>query len=566
MRHKKWLFLFLILILASILRLYQLGKTPISLEWDEVSWGYDAYSLLKTGRDQYGNFLPLAIRSLDDYKPPVYEYLTIPSVALFGLNSFSTRFPSTASGIIAVLAIYFLAYLIISQIPTLAKNTMKISLMASFLMAISPWHLQLSRAAFEMNVSVCIPILSVVTFLYGLKNSKYLIISAILFGLDLFVYQSTRVVSPLLLLSLIILFHRFLNKKNLISFLLIYGIFILIFIPVFTSKDNQIRFKATNIFTPGARYLDEKDLEAISLDKRIYDKQIGYELAGKIFHNQRLKYLDYDTIKKSFGKYLSNFGFEFLFIKGDVPLHHAPGFGLLYIIEFPLIVIGSLYLLFKGLNRYSLIILLWVLFVPIPDAVTREAPQAVRTELFVPMFELLGALGLLILSRLVLKESRILYLVFVIVISTLFFINHSNYLHQYYIHTNYELSKNWLYGRKEAAVFTEEVKNNYDKIIVSLSVDRPYIFWLFYTQYPPEKYLREGGTISGGFLDEKNHFDKYEFRKFSSIDITQKQKILLVGSPNSTFMEDKFPLNSKVLKTIYYLDGTEAIRIAELNT
>ena len=72
--YKHKYLLFLIIILALILRFYQLGRTPVSLEWDEVAIGYDAYSILKTGRDQYGKFLPLTFRSLDDYKPPIYEY------------------------------------------------------------------------------------------------------------------------------------------------------------------------------------------------------------------------------------------------------------------------------------------------------------------------------------------------------------------------------------------------------------------------------------------------------------------------------------------------------------
>ena len=106
---KGFVFLGVITILAAILRLYQLGKIPLSLEWDEVALGYDAYSILKTGRDQFGQFLPVTFRSLDDYKPPLYEYLTVPSVFLFGLNAFSTRLPSALIGIATVYLLYFAA-------------------------------------------------------------------------------------------------------------------------------------------------------------------------------------------------------------------------------------------------------------------------------------------------------------------------------------------------------------------------------------------------------------------------------------------------------------------------
>src|SRR5512142_864595 len=91
---KNFLFLILILILAGFLRLWQLGQAPPSPDWDEAALGYNAYSILKTGRDEYGTKFPLTLRSYDDYKPPLYAYITIPSVAVFGLNVWSVRLPS----------------------------------------------------------------------------------------------------------------------------------------------------------------------------------------------------------------------------------------------------------------------------------------------------------------------------------------------------------------------------------------------------------------------------------------------------------------------------------------
>ncbi len=557
MRRSKWL-LFLIIILAAVLRLYQLGKTPISLEWDEVAIGYDAYSILTTGLDQFGKFLPLTFRSLDDYKPPIYEYVTVPSIALFGLNEFAVRLPSAFFGILTVLFTFILVKLIFTQVPALSSKSNFIALLSSFFLAISPWHLQFSRAAFEVNLSVFITLLAALSFLSGLKHRKYFLLAAFLFGLDLFSYHSARVVTPLILISLFLIFNKQLpDKKSIFPFFMIYGLFFLGFLPILFSSDAQIRFKATNIFNPGARYLDEKDLEKIYLDKRIYDKNAGFETAGKIFHNQRLIYTDYDTLKKAFGKYISHFGFEYLFIKGDVPLHHAPDFGLLYIWELPFIIVGLFFILLKGLNRYTLILPLWILFAPLPAAVTREAPHAVRSELFLPLFQIFTAAGVVFLFDKIKRESKWVIISFALLGAFLLAVNNANYLHQYFVHTNYELSKNWLYGRKEAALFTEGVKQNYDRVLVSLRVDMPYIFWLFYTKYSPTRYLNEGGTVSGGFADERNKFDKYEFRNFNYHNLPKTEKLLLVGTPAD------FPPNAKILKTIYYLDGSEALKIAE---
>ncbi len=540
----------LIIVLAFILRLYQLGRTPIALEWDEVAIGYDAYSILTTGRDQFGKFLPLTFRSLDDWKPPIYEYLTVPSIAVFGLNPFAVRLPSALSGILTVLATYLLTKVIFKQ------NT--VALLAAFFLAVSPWHLQFSRAAFEVNLSVAITVFAALLFLKGLKNPKLFLLSGLLFGLDLFSYHSTRVIGPLLMILMFFLFNKSLPRRLYVSlFFIIFGVFFAIVLPILTSSEAQIRFKATNIFDPGARYLEEKDLPKIYLDSRLQDQAAGYELDGKIFHNQRLIYTDYETLKKAFYKYLSHFNFEFLFIRGDAPLHHAPGFGLLYLAELPLLVIGLIYMVRHRNNRYFLLILSWLLIAPIPASVTREAPHAVRTELILPMFQIITAAGLVVILKFIKKESNWVLWFTLISINLLFVINNSFYLHQYYIHTNYELSRDWKYGREEAVNFTESMKNNYDKILVSLKVDMPYIFWLFYSQYPPIQYLREGGTVSGGFADERNKFGKYEFRNFDYRNFITLGKTLFVGTPGD------FPIDSNILKTIYYLDGTEAIKIAE---
>lgn len=553
------IFLSLIIFLASVLRFYQLGKTPISLEWDEVAIGYDAYSILKTGKDQFGKFLPLTFRSLDDYKPPIYEYATVPSVALFGLNGFGARFPSAFFGTLTVYLTFLLVKQIFERVPKFQSKSTKVALIASFLLAVSPWHLQFSRAAFEVNLSVFITVATIASFLAGLKKNKFFLLSAFLFGLDLFSYHSARVVTPILMVSLFIIFNKQLPlKKTVLGFLIIYGLFFLGFLPILFSPEAQIRFKATNIFNAGARYLDEKDLEKIYLDKRTLDKTDGFEQAGKIFHNQRLIYTDYDTLKKAFGKYISHFNFEFLFVKGDAPLHHAPDFGLLYIWELPFLLFGIFYLLRKGLNRYSLILPLWILLAPLPVAVTREAPHAVRSELILPTLQIFTAVGLVMLFGKIKNECKWVIIVLVLLATFLFFFNSGYYLHQYYVHTNYELSKYWLYGRKEAVEFTENNKGKYDRVIVSLKVDMPYIFWLFYSQYPPSKYSEEGGTVSGGFEDGRNHFDKYDFRNFNYEQTKSiPGKFLLVGTSKD------FPLDVKTIKIIYYLNDTEAIKIVE---
>src|SRR3989304_6317172 len=105
-RKIKKYYLLIILGIAIVLRLWKLGSIPPSLTSDEASLGYNAYSILKTGRDEYGQFLPIIFKSFGDYKPGLYVYSTVPFVAFFGLNEFSVRLPSAIAGVIAVWLLY----------------------------------------------------------------------------------------------------------------------------------------------------------------------------------------------------------------------------------------------------------------------------------------------------------------------------------------------------------------------------------------------------------------------------------------------------------------------------
>ncbi|EKD95597.1 MAG: hypothetical protein ACD_24C00433G0001, partial [uncultured bacterium] len=59
-RYKTLTILLLIVLLGGALRFYQLASVPPSLARDEVSVGYNAYSILKTGKDEYGRIFPLS--------------------------------------------------------------------------------------------------------------------------------------------------------------------------------------------------------------------------------------------------------------------------------------------------------------------------------------------------------------------------------------------------------------------------------------------------------------------------------------------------------------------------
>lgn len=95
---------------AALLRLVDLGAVPPGLNQDEAVSGYDAFSLIQTGRDHHGHPFPFAgLESFGDWVSPLLTFLTAPAVGLFGLKVEVLRAVTAIVGIAAVPLIYRLA-------------------------------------------------------------------------------------------------------------------------------------------------------------------------------------------------------------------------------------------------------------------------------------------------------------------------------------------------------------------------------------------------------------------------------------------------------------------------
>jgi len=538
-----YILLFLILILAGILRFTNLAGLPPSLEWDEVATGYDANSILKTGKDQYGNFLPLTFRSLDDYKPPLYTYLTAISIWIWGWNDFAVRFTGAFLGTLAVLTTYGMMYMLF--------NKKSLAILSAFFLSISPWHILFSRLALETNSTIFFTTAGIWAFIVGLKKGKFLLLSAILFGLNLYLYHNARIFTPLLGLFLLIVYRKELiqQKKYFIFSIIILSIFIIRLIPIMFSIEGQMRYQGTSIFS-SAKSIEIAKLENVYKSWITDDNLVNDNISAKLFHSPKILYA-----KLIFHQYLSHFDPTFWLFTADNPRHHVTEGGLLYYLDLPLMLIG-LYFLLKLKNiRLSALIIIWILLVPIPASVTRDAPHSLRTAIFLPTFQILIAFGIIGLIDL-LKSRKIVKTIFIIFLICGYGYNFLFFTHQYFVHYAKDTSSEWQYGRQEAALFADSIKQKYDRILVSQKIDQGHMFFLYYLKYDPVKYQKDGGTLSGGWAEEGNKFDKYEFRNFD-YEKTKNGKTLFIGSPK------EFSPNAQVLRKIKYLNGEDAIWITD---
>lgn len=547
-------FLLLIVLVAGFLRFYNLGTNPPSLTWDEASWGYNAYSLGIDGKDEFGRFLPYTyLESFGDYKPPLYAYLDIIPVKVFGLNEFSTRFPSALFGTLAVLLTYFLVKRIFRENHKPARNALQsdsdrssivnhkseaIALLSALFLAISPWHTLLSRAAFEANVASFFIIFGVWAFLAAVQEKKwYLILSAISFALTFYVFNTARIVSPILVLLLAFAFReKLISMKKVTVVAFIFGV--LVFLPTLSfllTPQAGLRFKEVNIFSD--RGIVEGSNWQIEHDNNAF--------WSKIIHNRRLAFTA-EYLKH----YLDNLNPSFLFIKGDAnPKFSTQTVGQMYIWDIVFFAGGILLLIRKREGNWWLIPL-WLLIGIIPAGLARETPHALRIESTLPTFQILVAYGVVqLLDLLKSRKKEIAVFLFV-----LLFINFVYFYHDYFYNYRYDYSRDWQYGYKESIDYVKSVENNYDYIQVTNYLGRPYIYYLFYTKTNPEVFRKTASVTRDvfGFV-QVSGFGKYLFPQNYNHSLNSGKKVLYINASNGV------PDNAKVLKKFHLLNGEEEL-------
>jgi len=545
---KSSVFLILILLLAGLLRFWHLGEVPPSPDWDEAALGYNAYSILQTGKDEYGARWPLILRSFDDYKPALYVYLVIPAIKIFGLNTFAVRLPAALMGILAVLLTYFLIKELFSNSQFAIRN----ALITSFLLAISPWHLQFSRVAFETAVGMTINVLIALLFLKSLKKPYLLPLVAFWAGLNIYVYQAEKIFTPLLVLGLVIIWRRALLKlprRWLVIAFIVGLVTVAPFIRLaLTTPEVFMRAKGTSFASDQTPFLSR------TAQKLIRDQE-NRDYLGLVLDNRRITY-----VLTFLSGYLSHFNFNWLFLTGDDTRHHAPGIGLLYLVELPFLLLGIYQLVFGQYGlRTKYFVAAWLLLAPLPAAFSSGVPHAVRALRFLPLIHFLTALGFWSFWNWLRQKKLATQAALILAITTLFVFNFGYYLNQYFIQLNRFTSVAWQYGYQEAVVEVAKIQDKYDQVIVSNQphLDQSYMFFLYYLEYDPVRYQQEGGTVSGGFAEERNSFGKFKFRPIVWEQEEKSDKILYVGRP------DDFPGDKPVVKTFYFLEGEPAIKLVE---
>ena len=192
-----------IVALALFLRLFRLSDVPPGVNRDEASIGFTAYSLLQTGRDEYGRSWPISFQSFGDWKLPLYIYTTVPLIATLGMSELAVRLPSAVAGVLTVIVTYFLVKELFPS-----SKSFGIPEVAALLLAISPWHLHLSRVESESNVAVLFTASGFLLLLKAFRKPILAIPAALLLALTYYTYHGNHITTTLLVAVFIALYNR----------------------------------------------------------------------------------------------------------------------------------------------------------------------------------------------------------------------------------------------------------------------------------------------------------------------------------------------------------------------
>ena len=490
-----------IVLLAALYRLYQLDLYPQHFDHDESVLAYDGWSIWTTGADHHGAVMPDHFRAFNEYLPGLAQYIEAPFVGLLGLNEWNARLPFALMGIATVLITALIGRRWFNETA---------GLLAALLLATEPWHITFSRLALTNSAVPFFTVLALYSFTHAAdrlssttlsQRSKVIgiALSALLFALLSRTYQPLKIEGPLLFAGCLVALSM-VQRGSWKLILLWLGFYLLFISP---------------------QWIDQ----FIHWD--VYQVQFN--------HNNILRYPEWPLL--FLRNYLSQYSLTDLFIDGfgGRQSSHPPGIGQLFWLEIFLWLVGIVGLFKKRLLRESefrltFLLVWWFLIWPIAAALTiTDVPTETRTINFLPLPELLAGYGAALvfyeLRNLNRRTQRILiYAVVVPVIGI-------------YVTYNIYFIASISMSVKTADISPESVEllpynvglEPVLQAVVSQSTDcdpiwvdergtsQAYIYYLFYTKFPPKKFQEAARYEIAVPPDDFNHVSWFANVRFADI-------------------------------------------------
>lgn len=522
--------------LGGFLRFYKNTQNPPSLNGDEISMAYDAYSILKTGRDQYGKFMPITFQSVGDYKNPVPIYLMTLPIKFFGLNDFSVRLQNALVGTLMIPAFSFFLFKIFKE--------RKVALIGAFFLAISPWHIFYSRIEYETLIASFFVLLGIWFFMKMSQGGhRWAILSAFFLILTMYTAPAPRLFIPVLIVTLLIFSVPKIKTYGRQMMIFIATCFVLILPLLYATLFQGAGTRLTMV-------LISNDIE---FQRYILLK--FFDSAGD------LPLLFFFWLKR----YLNYFQPDFLFTTGlNMTAPGSFGLGIFYLFELPFLIFG-IFEFIKSKIPYKPIFIIWLVTGIIPDSITNNQLHSGRLLHITPVLVLITALGAISFFKWLFELKNYLKIfctgffsiIVVLVLTHAFLV--------FTVHYPRAKGESFDEGLREAVFYVHNHQDRYQEIIFDprrgvegpFIVSNPYLYVLFYTKYDPRTYQIEPKVFGKDEYFLK--FNKYTFREINWGEDQNKKETLFIGSPWS--LPEKDLKKEEILHKIYLTNGKLAFLI-----
>ena len=462
-RTRRTLF-WLILAIGIFARVFRFGLVPGGINQDEAFAGYEAWALLNYGIDSAGYHNPVYLVTWGSGMNALETYLMMPFIALFGLKAWVIRLPQLIVSCVSLWVMYLLVRRTVNE---------RAGLTAMFMLAICPWHIIMSRWGLESNLAPGLLLFGLYFFVRALDTPRYMLLSALMYGLSLYTYATIWVYVPVILLVQLI-YCMALKKLRFDKWLLLSGVLLAaLAVPL-------LLFLAVNY-----GYIDEIRTPLFSIPRLFYMRASEISLDGK---REKLKLLWKIFIKQNDGQ-----------------IWNSPSrFGLFYYISMPFALLGIFFCIRQIVKRtkqhevyppqfgtdtdVQLVsrakqhefcpeaLLLVQFFVCLPQCVLVSANVTRINMLFIPLVVFI-ALGVYFLSTV--THRRVL--IWIAAVYAALFVGFECY---YFTEYNRDIGANFSYGLEDAL---DAATEKADTLYISQN-NSYYSKVLFYAEVPVDEF------------------------------------------------------------------------------
>lgn len=546
----KYKYLLLILFLALLLRVIWIGSVPPSLYIDEVAIKMDALSVAQTGTDIHGRpWYQLMYPSYGDYKQPVYIWITAAMVKLFGSTDLIIKLPSILAGVGTVL----LTHLLVKKLFLNDKKSKLYALCSAFVVAISPWSVIFSRAAFEGHLAQFFLLAAVISYISSFKQKSWLVL-AVAFGvLSTYSYYSVRFVFPGILIVIgVVMIGKQLKDLRKVHFkesARSVGLYLLI--PLLTYLLLILPMTQTEFYVQSNQFRLSTESILNSFDPAVESNQLR-QVAGNTAIDRLVFHRHWLLVRALLENYSDNLSPSFIFLYGDPNLRHGTGASGLFLFSLLPFFLAGLFELLRKRKDLLLVLMCWWLIALLPASVPEETPHALRSlNALVPISVVIGYGLVVAFTAIKEKLSNSLSRAYSLIIPVILLINLIMFFYHYFVIYPQQSAQAWFSSFSQMATVIDEERRPTEIVYYDLT-DKFFLWLIAYRQdqtFPLEN-VTEGGFIITQFNDYRHISD------LTQVESDGNSSLLVISKSDQQVLKNRYPL-AKELFTAYNQEQPE---------